>query len=137
MCRIGAGSDPDPVEREEAAVDEDPVDLLHRERRHRSRFEPGRLDDQLRAGDARLRTPARGCNLGRVGAAIARNEHEQDALIASKDERLDDLPKLTADRLRRVPGGRRPLGELLDAGLCSRFPQKRCHPLDRLGPRHQ
>src|SRR5215218_9140801 len=58
-----AGSDPNPVEREQAAVDEDSVDPSERKRRHGAGLEAGCIEDEVGAGDPRLRAARCGGDL--------------------------------------------------------------------------
>ena len=56
---------------------------------------------------ARVAAPRRRPRSSRVGAPVARHEREHRAPVADEDERLDDLRRLAADRVRGRGGGRR------------------------------
>ena len=69
-----------------------------------------------------------------VGSPVAGDECEHVGAVADEHERLDDLRQLAADGFRRGARRRRPVGELLDAGVDGRRTQHLRDALDRLRP---
>ena len=73
-------------------------------------------------------------DLLRVAPAVPWNEDDDRPLVADEHERLHDLIEVAAGRGRRVLGGRRAVGELVDARLDSRIAEEGGHPFDGLRP---
>ena len=116
----GAGADPDAVEPEQRLLDQHALDERQRERRDGARLEAGRAAHLVGTGDLRAGDAERAGDLRRVGATVARDEHDGGTAVGVEDERLDDPARLAADRLGRRLRGRRALLELLEARLGSR-----------------
>ena len=81
----------------------------------RARLEARRRDDLAGAATRALLGAGGGRDLRRVGPPVAGHEREHAATVADEEERLDDLPEVAADRLRRSPAVGVPVAELLDA----------------------
>ena len=76
---------------EERPVHQDLGDGTERKRRHGARFEAGRVDHLIRLGDAHELGGNGGGDRGLVGAAVARDEREDERAITNEDKRLHDL----------------------------------------------
>ena len=78
--------------------------------------------------------PTSARDLLRVASPVSGNQRDDRLAVADEDERLHDLVELAADGGGGLGGGRRPGGELLDAGLGAGVAKVRGNPLDGLRP---
>ena len=85
-------------------------DARQRERRDRARDEAGRRDDlRRRVATRAVAAPASSAILATSARRSPGTSATTNAAVAVEDERLDDLPRLAADRLGGRLGRRRPL----------------------------
>ena len=133
----GTGAHPDELLTEQRALEQDACDPGHRERRDGARLEPGRGDDLVGAGDARVAGTRGRRDLRRDPPA---GHREMRAAVARRRRRrrLHDLLELAADDACSVTRAVCPSGNSSRRDMDAPLAQNGCNSLDRLGPRlHQ